>query len=159
MFLRNFNKPVIMRFAELNLVRAEWRKYNLSFMEGGERISVPEQEDGTFEISSVSIEENSGKQPVNYTLPPGFDRVTDPSNPQLRQLNEQSMVLRVHNLEDGDARAAFKNVNLDIRQYRKLRMEVHGEAIIGQPLKDDELTVFIRIGLIIQTIFMSMKCP
>ena len=72
-------------------------------------------------------------------FPPGFDRVIDPSNPQLRQLNEQSMVLRVFDLEDGDARAAFKNVNLDIRQYRKLRMEVHGEAIIGEPLQDDEV--------------------
>ncbi|MGD0582333.1 MAG: cell surface protein SprA [Bacteroidales bacterium] len=159
MFLKNFSQPVIMRFAELNLVRAEWRKYNLSLMEGGERISVPEQEDGTFEISSVSIEENSGKQPVNYTLPPGFDRVTDPSNPQLRQLNEQSMVLRVHNLEDGDARAAFKNVNLDIRQYRKLRMEVHGEALIGQPLKDDELTVFIRIGADYTSNFYEYEVP
>ena len=118
MFLKGFSEPVIMRFAKLDLVRAEWRKYNISFMEGGERITVPEATDGTFEISSVSIEENSGKIPVNYVLPPGFDRITDPQNPQLRQLNEQSMVLKVMNLEDGDARAAFRNVNLDIRQYR-----------------------------------------
>ena len=57
-----------MRFAKLDLVRAEWRKYNISFMEGGERVTVPEATDGTFEISSVSIEENSGKEPVNYVL-------------------------------------------------------------------------------------------
>jgi cell surface protein SprA len=55
-------------------------------MEGGERVSIPEAADGTFDISSVSIEENSGKLPVNYVLPPGFDRITDPQNPQLRQL-------------------------------------------------------------------------
>ena len=123
MFLRDFNEPVIMRFAKLDLVRAEWRKYNISFMEGGERITVPETADGTFEISSVSIEENSGKEPVNYVLPPGFDRITDPQNPQLRQLNEQAMVLKIQDLEDGDSRAAFRNVNLDIREYRRLRME------------------------------------
>lgn len=159
MFLKNFEQPVIMRFAKLDLVRAEWRKYNLSFMEGGERVSVPEQEDGTFEISSVSIEENSGKEPVNYVLPPGFTRVTDPSNPQLRQLNEQSMTLRVHNLEDGDARAAFKNVNIDIRQYRKLRMEVHAEALIGQPLHDNDVTVFIRIGSDYKSNFYEYEVP
>ena len=159
MFLKNFSEPIIMRFAKLDLVRAEWRKYNISFMEGGERVTVPEQEDGSFEISSVSIEENSGKEPVNYTLPPGFTRITDPQNPQLRQLNEQSMVLRVHNLEDGDARAAFRNVNLDIRQYRKLRMEVHGEAIIGQPLQDNELTVFIRIGSDYKGNFYEYEVP
>ena len=159
MFLRDFKEPIIMRFARLDLVRAEWRKYNISFMEGGERVTVPEATDGTFEISSVSIEENSGKEPVNYVLPPGFDRVTDPQNPQLRQLNEQSMVLRVQNLEDGDARAAFRNVNLDIRQYRKLRMEVHAEAMIGQSLQDNELTAFIRIGSDYKGNFYEYEIP
>jgi cell surface protein SprA len=159
MFLKGFNDPVIMRFAKLDLVRAEWRKYNISFMEGGERVTVPEATDGTFEISSVSIEENSGKIPVNYVLPPGFDRVTDPQNPQLRQLNEQSMVLKIQNLEDGDARAAFRNVNLDIRQYRKLRMEVHAEAMIGQPLQDDDLTAFIRIGSDYKGNFYEYEIP
>lgn len=159
MFMRGFSEPVILRFAELDLVRAEWRKYNISFMEGGERITVPEASDGTFEISSVNIEENSGKEPVNYVLPPGFTRITDPTNPGLRQLNEQSMVLRVHNLEDGDARAAFRNVNLDIRQYRRLRMEVHAEAMIGQPLADDELTAFIRIGSDYRSNFYEYEIP
>ena len=159
MYMRGFSEPVIMRFADLDLVRAEWRKYNISFMEGGERVTIPETTDGTFEISSVSIEENSGKEPVNYVLPPGFTRITDPSNPQLRQLNEQSMVLRVQNLEDGDARAAFRNLNLDIRQYRQLRMEVHAEALIGQPLADDELTAFIRIGSDYKSNFYEYEIP
>ena len=159
MVLKDFDQPIIMRFAKLDLVRAEWRKYNISFMEGGERITVPEAADATFEISSVSIEENSGKIPVNYVLPPGFDRITDPQNPQLRQLNEQSMVLKVQNLEDGDARAAFRNVNLDIRQYRNLRMEVHAEAMIGQPLQDDEITAFIRIGSDYKGNFYEYEIP
>ena len=159
MFLHDFDEAVILRFAKLDLVRAEWRKYNISFMEGGERITTPESTDGTFDISSVSIEENAGKEPVNYVLPPGFDRVVDPQNPQLRQLNEQSMVLKVQNLEDGDARAAFKNVNLDIRQYRRLRMEVHGEALIGQPLEDGELTVFVRIGSDYKGNFYEYEIP
>jgi cell surface protein SprA len=159
MFLRNFSEPVHMRFAKLDLVRAEWRKYNLTFNEGAERISVPEPVDGTFEISSVSIEENSGKTPVNYVLPPGFDRVTDPTNPQLRQLNEQSMVLKVQDLEDGDARAAFKNVSLDIREYRRLRMEVHAEAMAGHPLHDNDLTAFIRIGTDYKSNFYEYEIP
>ena len=159
MFLKNFNKPVIMRLAELNLVRAEWRKYNITFMEGGERITIPEPEDGTFEISSVSIEDNAGKKPVNYVLPPGFDRVVDPQNPQLRQLDEQSMVLKVQDLADGDARAAYRNVNLDIRQYRRLRMEVHAEALIGKPLYNKELTAFIRIGSDYKSNFYEYEIP
>ncbi len=159
MLMKDFGEPTIMRFAKLDLVRAEWRKYNISFMEGGERITIPEATDGTFEISSVSIEENSGKEPVNYVLPPGFDRITDPQNPQLRQLNEQAMVLKVQNLEDGDARAAYRNVNLDIRQYRRLRMEVHAEALIGQSLQDNELTAFIRIGSDYKGNFYEYELP
>jgi cell surface protein SprA len=159
MFLKDFEEEVILRFAKLDLVRAEWRKYNISFMEGGERISSPDPADASFDISSVSIEENAGKEPVNYVLPPGFDRVVDPQNPALRQLNEQSMVLKVQNLEDGDARAAFKNVSLDIRQYRRLRMEVHGEALLGEPLVDNELTVFIRIGSDYRGNFYEYEIP
>jgi cell surface protein SprA len=159
MYLKGFDEDIQLRMAKLDLVRAEWRKYNISFLEGGERVNVPEPDDGTFEISSVSIEENAGKEPVNYVLPPGFDRVIDPSNPQLRQLNEQSMVMRVFDLEDGDARAAFKNVNMDIRQYRKLRMEIHGEAMIGEPLADGELTVFIRIGSDYKGNFYEYEIP
>ena len=159
MFLRGFDQPVIMRFATLDLVRAEWRKYNISFMEGGERITVPESTDGTFEISSVSIEENSGKIPVNYVLPPGFSRQTDPQNPQLQQLNEQSMVLKVMDLQDGDERAAYRNVNLNIREYRKLLMEVHAEAIPGQPLHDGDLTAFIRIGSDYKGNFYEYEIP
>jgi cell surface protein SprA len=159
MFMRNFDEQVIMRFARLELVRSEWRKYNLTFFEGGERITIPEEDDGTFEISSVSIEENAGKEPVNYVLPPGFTRVIDPANPQLRQLNEQSMVLRVRDLADGDARATYKNVTLDMRQYRRLKMEVHAEALIGQPLQDDEVTVFIRLGSDYKNNFYEYEIP
>ncbi len=159
MFLRNFTEPVIMRFAEMNLMRAEWRKYNLTFMEGGERITIPEETDASFEIGSVGIEENGSKIPVNYVLPPGFNRQVDPSNPQLVQLDEKSMVLKVLNLNDGDARAAYKTVNLDMRDYRRLRMEVHAEAITGQALADNDLTAFIRMGTDYTSNFYEYEVP
>jgi len=159
MFMRNFDEEIVMRFARLELVRSEWRKYNLTFFEGGERITIPEDEDGTFEISSVSIEENAGKEPVNYVLPPGFDRVIDPANPSLTQLNEQSMVLKVLDLEDGDARATYKTVTLDMRQYKRLKLEVHAEALIGEPLLDDEVTVFLRLGSDYLSNFYEYEIP
>ncbi|MEA1898726.1 MAG: cell surface protein SprA [Bacteroidota bacterium] len=145
-FLRDFRKPVVLRFAELELVRGEWRKYDFSLMSGGERLTTPQPGGGIFEIAAVNIEENASKEPVNYVLPPGFDREIDPNNPQLQQLNEQAMVLYVEDLEDGDARAAFKNLSLDFRKYKKLRLEVHGEALTNNNLLDDELSVFIRLG-------------
>ena len=145
MFLRGFDEEIILRFAEMNLVRGEWRKYSLSLREAGEYEPTPQPVNAAFDVSAVNIEENGSRSPVNYVLPPGIDRVIDPTNPQLTQLNEQSITLTVENLEDGDARAAYRTVDMDIRQYKRLRMEVHAEAL-SDILNDDDLRVFIRMG-------------
>jgi len=146
MFLRGFEDSLILRFAKLNLVRGEWRNYTKSLNETSENLSAPEYSMGNMRISAVNIEENAKKTPVNYVLPPGIDRVIDPTNPQLRQLNEQAIALKVNSLEDGDARAAFKNVSLDVRQYKKLRMFLHTEALENKRLEDGDLRAFIRLG-------------
>lgn len=141
MFLKEFKDPVILRFATLDLVRADWRVYTKNTEE---ELTVSPNAD--FDISAVSIEENGSRSPVNYILPPGIDRVIDPANPQLRQLNEQSMVLKVTDLEQGDARAAYKSIYMDFRRYKQLKLEVHAEEMDGFPLEDEELSFFIRIG-------------
>lgn len=146
MFMTGFEDTTFLRFARLDLVREEWRRYQFPLIQGGEDWTGVEPPLGALAISAVNIEENSGKEPVNYVLPPGFDRQIDPMQPQLRQLNEQSIVLRVNELADGDARAAYKNTQLDMRQYKKLRMEAHGEAITGEMLENNELVAFIRLG-------------
>ena len=141
MFLHGFQDSVILRFAELDLVRADWRRYNRNLEDNGAM-----SPNTNFDISAVSIEENGNQKPVNYILPPGIDRVIDPANPQLRQLNEQSILLKVTDLEQGDSRAAYKSIGMDFRRYKKLKMEVHAEEIEDSPLKDDELYFFIRFG-------------
>lgn len=159
MFMTGFQDTVILRFARLDLVRGEWRRYNLEFTEGGEDWTGIEPPEGTLAISAVNIEENAGKEPVNYTLPPGFNRQIDPTQPQLRQLNEQSIVLKVHELGDGDARAAYKNTELDVRQYKKIKMEAHAEALVEGDLKDKELTAFIRLGSDYQGNYYEYEVP
>ncbi len=146
MFMTGFEDTTFLRFARLDLVREEWRRYQYPLVQGGEDWTGVEPPLGALAISAVNIEENSGKEPVNYVLPPGFDRQIDPMQPQLRQLNEQSIVLRVEELADGDARAAYKNTQLDMRQYKKLNMEAHAEAITGEFLENNELVAFIRLG-------------
>lgn len=145
MMLRGFEDTTILRFARLELVKGEWRRYTYSLMTG-QTGTVPEMTNGALDISTVSLEENSGRTPINYILPPGIDRVIDPSNPQIRMENEQAMQIKVTNLDDGDARAAYKSTGYDFRMYKRLKMAVHAEAIPGQPLKDGELSLFIRLG-------------
>ena len=159
MFLKGFSDSIILRFARLNLVRGEWRKYNLTLRQGGETLSTPEEQDASFDISAVNIEENAGKKPVNYVLPPGVSRQTDPQNPQIRMLNEQSMALKVKELANGNAKAAYKSINFDLRQYKRLKMEVHAEEIIQHTLKDDELTLFVRLGSDYKDNFYEYEIP
>ena len=159
MFLTGFEDTTILRFARLDLVRGEWRRYALPFAQGGEDWTGEEPPEGDLAISAVNIEENAGKTPVNYVLPPGFNRQIDPTQPQLRQLNEQSIVLKVNELADGDARAAYKNTELDIRQYRKIRMEAHAEAIPGKVLNENDLVAFVRLGSDYQSNYYEYEVP
>ena len=140
MFLTNFQKPIVLRFGSLDLVRGEWRVYKQSLSTGAET--------GTLAVSAVNIEENNDKIPVNYVLPPGISRVTDPSQPQLVESNEQSLDMVVKDLSHGEAKAVYKNTNLDLRQYKRLQMFVHANRLVPDVtnLEDHQLAVFIRVG-------------
>ena len=139
MFLTGFKKPIVLRFGTLDLVRGEWRTYDqqLSAASGG-----------TLEASAVNLEENAEKTPVNYVLPPGISREQDPSQPQLVESNEQALSLVVKNLTSGEAKAVYKNTTLDLRQYKRIQMFAHANALEQNTtnLKDRELAVFIRLG-------------
>lgn len=146
MFMANFGHEVVLRFARLELIRGEWRKYLYNLNEPGEVIQ-DDPNSTEFNLAAVNLEENEGKEPVGYVLPPGIIREQDNGSINLRQLNEQSLSMEICGLKDGQARAAFKNVQFDVRSYRKLKMFVHGEARGNyNDLEDDQLTVFIRLG-------------
>lgn len=146
MYMKEFDHPVILRFAELELIRGEWRKYLDNLNTPGEVIQ-DDPNSTEFNIAAVNLEENEGKTPVGYAIPPGILREQDQGSINLRQLNEQSLSFEICGLKDGEARAAFKNVNFDVRSYQKLKMFIHGEARgIETDLQDDQLTVFIRLG-------------
>ena len=142
MFLTGFQKPIVLRFGSLDLVRGEWRQYKQSLQ------TAAGAETGTMEMSAVNIEENTDRQPVAYTLPPGISRATDPSQPQLVENNEQALCLTVRNLSQGESKAVYKNLNYDLRQYKRLQMFVHANYLLPNVtnLQDDQLAVFIRIG-------------
>ncbi|HMM12197.1 MAG TPA: cell surface protein SprA [Bacteroidales bacterium] len=147
MFLRGFEQPVVVRFATLQLVRGEWRKYRNNLLSAGEYVSGDAGNNTTFEISAVNIEENGRREPIPYVVPPGIEREINYGSTSLVRLNEQSMQLSVSNLLDGDARAAFKTTEFDFRRYKKLRMFVHAEKMFeDQELQYGDLTVFIRLG-------------
>lgn len=155
LFMRGFEDSVVCRFAKMELVRGEWRPYDFSLLTPGEYVPVDNSDDTQFDIGAVNIEQNSNRIPIKYKLPPGIQRqqINQGNSNTLRQLNEQSLSLRVCGLNDGDARAAFKNIQFDVRRYKRFKMFVHAEQRGGQDcqpdlplINDGDLTCFVRFG-------------
>ena len=157
MYLTGFQHETYLRFATMDLVRGEWRQYTRDLAP----IGTPETETGVIDVQTVNIEENSTRTPINYVLPPGVSRQTDPGQAQLIAQNEQAMVLRVNNLAPHDARAMYKNTTYDMRQYKNLQMFVHAEQLTDADpnLRDDDLTCFIRLGSDLRNNYYEYEIP
>lgn len=164
MFLTDFKKPVTLRFATLELVRNQWRRYKQDLGDACFAVDPSDFADQTqFEVNAVNIEQNSRRTPYGYVLPPGISREQALGVNINALQNEQALSMRVCDLEDGDARGIFKNVNLDMRYFSKLKMFVHGEETdcgLGPvPVEDGDLTVFIRLGSDFKNNFYEYEIP
>jgi cell surface protein SprA len=147
LFMRGFEKPVVLRFATLELVRGEWRKYRQNLQAPGEYVVGDNGNETKFDISAVNLEENGRREPIPYVIPPGIDQEINFGTTSLVRLNEQSMQMTLDKLLDGDARAAFKTTDFDFRQYKKLKMYVHAEKLYeNEEFNYGDLTVFVRLG-------------
>ncbi|WP_138481090.1 T9SS outer membrane translocon Sov/SprA [Dyadobacter bucti] len=147
MYMTDFQQPVVLRFAQLQMVGQQYRKYTSNLDAPGLQ-EVPEPYDAKFTVGTVSIEENNSASNNSankyvYTIPPGWVRDQDNTQRPPLLLNEQSMSLCVTDLRDGDSRAVFKNVNLDLLFRKRLRMYVHMQ---NEENEDNMVGAFMRIG-------------
>ena len=155
MFLTGFEEPVVLRFGTLNLVHGEWRTYDQSLY-SGKSADVS----GTIEPASVGFEENNEKTPVNYVVPPGISRVIDYGNDQLQANDEDALALTVKNLASGEARAVYKNTNLDLRNYKHIQMFGHANSLMGyDEVEDGQVSLFIRFGTDYKSNFYEYEIP
>ena len=146
MYLTGFSSTTVLRFATLDLVRGDWRNYTRSLQP---LVDANYQDDGTLvDVNTVNVEENANRTPIPYTLPPGVVREQINTNNTIIRQNEQSLSFRVEQLEPGDARGVFKNVNLDLRQYKRLKMFMHAESIFENDYLAEDLPIvsFVRLG-------------
>ncbi|MBS1636334.1 MAG: cell surface protein SprA [Bacteroidetes bacterium] len=144
-FMRGFDRPIICRMARFELVRSDWRRYQYDLQKPGEYIANDDNTT-TFDVSAVSVQENGQKTPVNYVIPPGIQQQQNVQTTNLVLMNEQALQLRTTNLKDGDSRAIYKNTDLDVRSFKKMKMFVHAEKLNNEPLNDGDLTLFVRLG-------------
>lgn len=159
-FMTKFNQPVTIRFGSLDLVRGEWRRYENTL----DPVDTDVTDDGTnFEVQALNVQENGSRNPINYVTPPGVQLEQLMQNNTLIPQNEQSLALRASGigLEPGDSRGVFKNVSVDMRQFKKIKMFLHAEALPDEPssIEDNELVGFIRFGNDASENFYQIELP
>lgn len=163
-FMTGFSEQVTVRFGALDLVRGEWRRYT-NFLDFND--TNVDDDITNFDVQAVNIQENGDRVPIPYVTPPNVVREQLYNNNTLINQNEQSLSLRVSGnggnggLEPGDSRAVFKNVSVDMRQFNKLKMFLHAEAIPtnANSIEDDELVGFIRFGNDFTSNYYQVEIP
>ncbi|MBW8362763.1 MAG: cell surface protein SprA [Kaistella sp.] len=149
LLLKGFDQTSTIRFGTFDLVRSDWRRYPKNLWSATNTNEGSVLADITnFEVGSVNLEENGLNQPP-YVLPPGIDRQVLSGTAGAQRQNEASLYMRDRNLV-GEARGVFKNTNLDMRRFKKLKLFVHAEnadpefqAVGGL---DPDAKFFIRFG-------------
>jgi cell surface protein SprA len=160
MYMTDWQQPAVVRLARFQFVGTPWRPFTENLQYPGANLPSEPYNVNNFRVSSISII-NNGKAAPNsgitpYQEPPGFVRdINLASNTQAR-LNEQSLRICVDGLEDRDARAVYKNLIVDMVNYKRLKMFLHAES---QDAKDGEVTAFIRLGTDFKENFYEIEVP
>ena len=156
MFLTNFKIPVVIRFGELDLVRGDWRRYVRTLDKDVEpAIDLTQTELNDFEVGVVSIEQNEG----SYIQPPGIERERLQGSTTVQLQNEQSVTLKVKNLQANKTRAIYKNISVDLRRFKNLKMFMHLQSNSGSNIDAEGLNAVIRLGTDLDDNYYQIELP
>ena len=161
MYMTGFEDSITMRFAKLDLVRNQWRQY-ANEIDGSGNYKTVASDNTSVNTLAVSIEQNGSRQPVNYVIPPGIERVQLLSNNGVNLLqNEQALSVQLNNLQKGKSpRGVFKTMNIDIRKYGNLSLFLHAESQIPTTFSSKgDITAVIRMGQDFQNNFYEIRIP
>ena len=157
MYLTNFKIPVVVRFGELDLVRGDWRRYLRTIdpaINPDRELNQAELEN--FEVGVVSIEQNNG----SYIQPPGIERERLQGTTTVQLQNEQSVTLKVNNLEPNKTRAIYKNISVDLRRFKNLKMFMHLQGVDGEmPIGENDFSGVIRLGTDLSENYYELELP
>jgi cell surface protein SprA len=156
MFMTKFKMPVVLRFGQLELVRGDYRRYTKTL---DATVNPPQDltnsQLNNFEVGVVSIEQNEGR----YVLPPGIVREQLQGTATIQQQNEQSVSLKVNNLLQNETRAIYKNISMDLRMYKHLKMFIHAEPFVTGSVADNDLVAIVRLGTDLDDNFYQLEIP
>ncbi|MEW7277341.1 cell surface protein SprA [Aquimarina sp. 2201CG1-2-11] len=155
MYLTEFSQPTLLRFANMDLVRGDYRRY----VQVGDQVNDPTDGLNVFGETEVIITSVSAEETPNYVTPPGVIREQVNNNNNIIREDERSLALTVNDLKSGDARGVYKNFNVDMRQYENLEMFLHAEPIPGGTLGNNNVKAFIRMGSDFTNNFYQIEIP
>ncbi|MCY4161811.1 MAG: cell surface protein SprA [Flavobacteriaceae bacterium] len=151
MLLKGFENPTVFRFGTLDLVMGNWRASNQRL--NGTMINSMSQ----VEVGLVNIVEHENRLPINYQLPINIQREEFIQGNDVVRSNEQSLTMKVIDLEPEESKGVFNAFDLDLTVYQRLIMDLHAESLEGKPQLsgdpspsnydvDNSLVVFVRLG-------------
>lgn len=156
MYMTGFERETILRFATLDLVRSQWRRYTRN------ESCTSDVGEVDFSVDAVSVEEHAARVPFPYVIPPGItrERIIGSTYQDIFQ-NEQSLSMKFCELPDGCDVRVFKPLNLDMRVFENLQMFVHGEQeeFQTQDINDGELKLFLRFGSDFENNYYEYEIP
>ncbi|CDF77948.1 gliding motility-related SprA protein [Formosa agariphila KMM 3901] len=151
MYLKEFEEATVFRFGTLDLVRSDWRRYTLALDKDD---VTPDDPETDFSVGVISTLENDGI----YQSPPDVEPEELYNNNTVIEQDEQSLVVEICNLEEEDSRAVYKNIDIDMRQYKRIRMFVHAEDDGATGLTDYPVA-FIRMGNDVTQNYYQIEIP
>jgi cell surface protein SprA len=157
MYLTGWQQPVVLRMVQPQFVANQWRRYLSRIADPRIGLTSQPTDADAFNVSTVSVEENglvagaATNGSIPYVQPPGITRdIEYGSSSVSRQQNEQSLRLCVENLRDGYAKAAYKNLAINMLRYKRLRMYLHADSqdpnTVNGLQEGDSVRAFLRIG-------------
>ncbi len=147
-YLTGFQDSVILRMAQFQLVASQWIQ-NTNRLNFDDQAGLGQAEPNPIElnIGTVNIEENSqGTDETSpYVIHDEIIRDQDNTTTIVRQLNEQSLRLQAKDLGEGEYGSVYKDVSLDLINYKRLNMFIHAETA-DPGTQDGDLVAFFRLG-------------
>ncbi len=165
MLMKGVTNTMTLRFGTFDLVRSDWRKYERDISSA--QTTGNDEDEGkalptaitNVAISAVNLEENSTSRPP-YMLPPGISREVLGGTTGTQMQNEASLKLEVNQLKNSEPRGIYKNMALDMRRYKTLKMFIHAEEINNPSLdKIQDVTFFIRMGSDLSDNYYEYEIP
>ena len=151
-YLKEFTQNTVFRFGTIDLVRSDWRRFTQALDKND---PTPDDPQTDFTVGIIGTIENEG----SYQRPPGVEPEQLYNNNTVVDQNEQSLVVNVCNLETEDSKAVYKNISVDMRQYKRIRMFMHAEDNDAGGLSNNDLVGFIRMGNDLTENYYQIEIP